>query len=176
MNRHFYGAPCGLPLRNLNATSLHGPFADGWTQSWSARVINDELFLCATHTINSHGMSDDAFRSTIDRGYQTYICCHVDPTYDIIALNRPRGSSCEAEELFSECRGDLESCLRCLTDYCTIIEEGGSKRSIAGDLGPTSASKHGLDHYHRRLPSTWTLPFSIRLEVESHNRIHPTTL
>ena len=130
MNRHFYGAPCGLPLRNLNATSVYSSLFPLWKQNWSARIIGDELFLRATHTADSDGMSDRAFRSKIDQGLHYYICNHLNAKYDIDPLKRLRASSYEAGELFAEGRDVVRSCALCLTDYCTTIERKAARNSV----------------------------------------------
>lgn len=53
MNRHLYGSPNGLPLESLERPTLldswnGGPF---WRETPSSRIIDDELFLCITHTL-----------------------------------------------------------------------------------------------------------------------------
>ncbi|KAI0130724.1 hypothetical protein F4814DRAFT_456747 [Daldinia grandis] len=60
MNRHYYGAPRGLPLSS---------------RKWSARAIDGELFLSATHKIRFLGTEGD-FQNFLDqKGYQ--ICAHT---------------------------------------------------------------------------------------------------
>ncbi|KAH9987485.1 hypothetical protein F4779DRAFT_284947 [Xylariaceae sp. FL0662B] len=75
MNRHFYGAPRGLAgntLDNVNCSGYEPPY---WFQKWSARIIDDELFLSATHTLRFRGAERD-FRDILDqREYQ--ICAHT---------------------------------------------------------------------------------------------------
>ncbi|KAH7017920.1 hypothetical protein EDB80DRAFT_706357 [Ilyonectria destructans] len=161
MNRHLHGASCGLPLQNLNAASMPGLIVPQWRQTWSARVIKNELFLYAIHTIDNSGMSDRALRSIIHRGYTYFIPRHVDPSQQVAALKRTIASLGETEELFSECRKILGSCKICLTDHCTTRAAEASKESVAGHMDPASVYKLGLDHHDRRLPSAWTLSFSI---------------
>ena len=122
MNRHCYGAPCGLPLHNLHADLTNTLYSHGWNQIWRAKVIDDQLFLCATHTISNVRLhiSDDKLRSTMDRNSLYCICRHVDPSYSVapIRLRKSR----EEGDLFVECRDVLGSCERCLTDYYTTVE------------------------------------------------------
>ena len=115
-NRHHYGEPVGLPLSALNATSVKQGV---WTQSWSARIIDDELFLSATHTIDSCSLGGDpSLRSAIDQSGEYSICPHVYPSTTIDALKRPQDTS----NLFRECQDVHGSCIRCHTDYTTTIE------------------------------------------------------
>ena len=133
LNRHLNGAPCGLPLHNLTAASVHGLVVPNWSQNWSARVIDSELFLCVTHTIHSYGMSDLLFRSIIDRDHAYFICRHADLSSDIPALKIPRASSCETRTVFSECRELVGACNLCLTDHCTTIKwKGTPKKTLLG--------------------------------------------
>ena len=130
LNRHLYGAPRGLPLHNLTAEAVQGMVVPNWKQSWTAKVIDDELFLRATHTVNNLGMSDGALRSLVDLHCAYFICCHTDSSYDVPALKMPRLSSCEATRpLFAECREVLDACPLCLTDYCTTIERTRAPRN-----------------------------------------------
>lgn len=128
-NRHLYRAPCGLPLSSLEVASVPytqtqtGPY---WRQSLCrARIIDDELFLCVTHTIDSLKIpvTDHALRSAIDMGYHYSICRHMDPAYNVRALNVPpqESHSC-TQNLFTECRDVAQSCSLCLTDFFTTVE------------------------------------------------------
>jgi hypothetical protein len=123
MNRHLYGTPCGLPLHNLQAVSMRAFTAPYGVQDWSARVIDDELYLCAMHTMNGSSVPGHVLRSVIDRSYTYFICTHVQPSHDISALKKPRASSSEAGEPFPECQGVFGSCSWCLTEYQTTIEK-----------------------------------------------------
>ncbi|KFA72167.1 hypothetical protein S40288_11225 [Stachybotrys chartarum IBT 40288] len=117
MNRHFYGAPCGIPSEKLTMT--YTPEFPGWGQSWSARIIEDELFLCATHTIDSSNLSDSELRAIVDSRSSCGICRHVIPS-QISAIQKPRQPG--SKEQFTPCRESHGSCSKCLTDYCTTIE------------------------------------------------------
>ncbi len=131
LNRHLYGPPRGLPLDNLTVDSVPGMVVPDWEQSWTAKVIDDELFLRATHTIDSHGISDPALRSLVDLSCAYFICCHVDSSCDVSALEMPRVSSSyeTIRPLFAECREQLDACVWCLTDHCTTIERKRAPRN-----------------------------------------------
>ncbi|KFA69053.1 hypothetical protein S40285_10312 [Stachybotrys chlorohalonatus IBT 40285] len=97
----------------------YSPELWGWEQSWSARIIEDELFLCATHTIDSSSVSDSQLRALIDNCSAYGICRHVIPS-QVSAIQKPRQPG--SKEQFSLCRESRGSCSKCLTDYCTTIE------------------------------------------------------
>ncbi len=75
MNRHFYGAPHGLALSTFDTTCWLGLHEPRWAQKWSARVIDDELFLSATHTLRFDG-TEENFRAVLDER-EHIICAHV---------------------------------------------------------------------------------------------------
>ena len=148
LNRHLYGAPRGLPLQNLNADSIPGTIVSNWRQSWTARVIDDELFLRATHTINRQCMSERVLRFLIDQSCSYFICSHTDSSHDVPALRKPRVSiSDTTRPLFVECREQLGSCVWCLTDHCTTIErKRGPKDAVPGTLA-----------WHQPASLVWTI-------------------
>lgn len=172
-NRHLYGAPCGLPLSSLDVASV--PYTQtqtlppSWRQSLCrARIIDDELFLCVTHTIDSLEIpvTDHALRSAIDMGYHYSICRHTDPAYNVPALNVPvQQSRSGTQELFSECRGVAKSCPLCLTDlYTTVERKNASNRALVGfwdrSRGPaTPGWVITIVSYHQfggcRSPDSW---------------------
>ena len=118
MNRHFLGPPNGLPLDifQLENTSFG---CIRWKEQWSARILEDELFLSATRTLHwSYVGADEALRNALDRN--TYaICGHVEMSefarLSIKALHPTTG-------LVVPCRDVVESCNKCLTDYDTTVE------------------------------------------------------
>ncbi len=85
--------------------------------------------------MNGHGVSDHALRSAIDARYTYFICSHVQPSREISALRKPRPSSPEAGELFSECRGVFGSCTLCLTEPCTTVEKKRAPWSVLSRIG-----------------------------------------
>ncbi|KAK1768442.1 hypothetical protein QBC33DRAFT_377470 [Phialemonium atrogriseum] len=94
MNQHLYGAPQdlalsafdityrpgdypqqGLALSAFDITHRPGDYLLRWGQQWSARIIDDELFLSATHTLRFDGTEGD-FRDMLDqRKYN--VCAYV---------------------------------------------------------------------------------------------------
>jgi hypothetical protein len=76
MNRQFYGARRGLPTSLFDIPYLVGYYEEPrWVQRWSASVIDDELFLFATHTLRFCG-TEGAFRDLLNwRRYN--ICAHI---------------------------------------------------------------------------------------------------
>lgn len=137
-NRHLYGAPCGLPLSSLEVASVrYTQTAPYWKQSLCrARIVDDELFLCVTHTIDSleRPVTEHDLRAAIDLGYHYSICRHVDPAYNVPALNLPpQQSRSGTQELFSECLDVAGSCHLCLTDFYTTVEHNTAPdRALVG--------------------------------------------
>ena len=77
MNRHFFGIPHGLPLSTFDVTTYHwSDYSLFWRQDWTAKVIEDELFLSVKHTLQFSGTEAD-FRSILDRRWYS-ICRHVE--------------------------------------------------------------------------------------------------
>lgn len=54
INRHLHGSPNGVPLENLERPTLLNSWGDGplWLETPFPRIIDDELFLCITHSIS----------------------------------------------------------------------------------------------------------------------------
>lgn len=122
MNRHLFGAPRGLPLDNL-----HNRFVEvdtrPWTQDWSAKIVDNELFLQAIHVF--YDPDSVGLGSAIGHRHH-YICPHI------VTAN-PRGHNLYGVDEISElqdyrlhqlapCRDVLRHCPRCLTDFQVTIE------------------------------------------------------
>lgn len=139
-NRHLYGAPCGLPLSSLDVASVPYPqtqTAPYWRQRLCrARIIDDQLFLCVIHTIDSLEIpvTDRALRSAIDMGYHYSFCRHIDPAYNVPALKAPpQQSRSSTQNLFSQCQDVAQSCHLCLTDFYTTVEhKNAPDRTLVG--------------------------------------------
>jgi len=121
MNRHFLGPPNGLALDKFQLEyPSRGPLY--FQEIWSARILQDELFLSATRTLYRNQMTDQELRHAVDTDYHA-ICIHVDTIkharYPIRALHL--GSS--STGYFTPCRDVVESCSKCLTDYDTTVEQ-----------------------------------------------------
>lgn len=148
MNRHLFGAPAGLPLSAFRLDNTSSP-ADGplrWHQSWSARIIDNELFLRCTRTLVSPGeaVTARAARDAIDDG-EYRICKHVGAlsrykSFDVEALQRPSGNG---HELFTPCSEMPGSCGHCLTDYVTTVECSGEDEDAECRITLTSWHRLG---------------------------------
>jgi hypothetical protein len=149
MNRHFLDPPNGLALDKLQLEyTSRGPLR--WREKWSARILQDELFLSATRTLCCVDMTDQELRDAVDNcNYE--ICGHVGAEkyarHPISALHL--GSS--PTGLFTPCRNLVESCPQCLTDYDTTVEQrwieirdGKGKRMRAACWFITITSYHRL--------------------------------
>ncbi|KAK3988886.1 hypothetical protein QBC44DRAFT_328412 [Cladorrhinum sp. PSN332] len=131
MNRHFLGPPNGLPLDRFQVENTSFGYLR-WREKWSARILQDELFISATRTLCWNHGTDEELRDAIDRDYYA-VCRHVDMAkgarLSINALHPTTG-------LFVLCRDVVESCDKCLTDYDTTVErrwikDGRQKRTRA---------------------------------------------
>jgi hypothetical protein len=94
-----------------------------WREEWSARILQDELFLSATRTLSSVGWTDKTLRAALDQEW-CQVCGHVRtslalPSHTVSALRRP---SPALGGFFAPCRGIVGSCRQCLTDYTTTVE------------------------------------------------------
>ncbi|KAI0200553.1 hypothetical protein F4808DRAFT_154613 [Astrocystis sublimbata] len=127
MNRHFHGAPSGLPLANLQHHFV--PWSPKpWTQDWTARIIDDELFLRAAHVFyDQHAVDQTLVHPGVKIGHEAhYICAHylTDMPTDfrlwyIDAIPELENYRLDRSIL---CHNVLRSCPRCLTDFETTIE------------------------------------------------------
>ncbi|KAK4032270.1 hypothetical protein C8A01DRAFT_50912 [Parachaetomium inaequale] len=129
MNRHFLGSPNGLPLESFDveaSSTVFNPWQGRllpWRERWSARILQDELFLSATSTLSSAGWADETFRAALDHEWRQ-VCGHVRtssalPYHTVTALRHP---SREYAGFFAPCRDFVEACGQCLTDYATTVE------------------------------------------------------
>ncbi|KAK4444211.1 hypothetical protein QBC34DRAFT_309493 [Podospora aff. communis PSN243] len=143
MNRHLYGAPCGLSLDSLNVPPTRVPSestteSPEWEESWCAKVIDNELFLRATRTISSHDGNHRSLRRFLNS--PGYWWCN----FTILAMDRlfrePLFADRPPFPLFFECRDVRCSCRWCPTEWYTTIEwkesPGGSQ-----SRGPSSSSE-----------------------------------
>lgn len=142
INRHLHKPPAGLPLSIFRLDNPSSPTSTRtplrWHQSWSARIIDNELFLRCTRTLCSPGagrvITARAARDAIDDG-DYRICKHVaaqwrHTPFVVEALQRPSDEVDEEvcggdDGLFTPCSEMPESCERCLTDIVTTVECGG---------------------------------------------------
>ncbi|KAK3305572.1 uncharacterized protein B0T15DRAFT_485164 [Chaetomium strumarium] len=140
MNRHFYGAPKGLPL-----DILAKPFGHAVGEAGRCG-----LFLRVIHTLGGKAVT---LRDAIDEG-RSCICMHV--ATDLVdkecrsrkwlaripELSEPeREPEQEAGEsaLFRPCRREPGSCAVCLTDWVTTVE-----RAEVRDIFLSSTTRNGV--------------------------------
>ncbi|KAK3945361.1 hypothetical protein QBC46DRAFT_433737 [Diplogelasinospora grovesii] len=165
MSRHLFGAPNGLPLESLNKFVIaryqapykfhnveEPPHRPRWAQNWSARIINDELFLKVDHSyVCYEERGPEAMRAAMG-DWRYRICAHVvagssdwcmHPEWaKVNRMKREeeipemmRGAPSVTDERdgdgigkraknahFTPCRDVSRSCPWCLTDYTTNIE------------------------------------------------------
>lgn len=113
-----------------------------WQEDHSARIINDELFICTTHTIAGRAST---LRDAIDEGRHS-VCMHTatDPVdlcyphrnriYRMPEFLEPEGDEAHGSTLpFRACRDVLGACTVCLTDYVTTIERAEVKEITMSD-------------------------------------------
>ncbi|ROV91187.1 hypothetical protein VMCG_09329 [Cytospora schulzeri] len=112
MNRHRLGDTKGLPLQNLEGhTSSSGVNLDRrWQHEWTAKIMNNELFLRARHTLSGHD-KHELHRAV---GHETLSICHH--------IRMHSGATTRPALSFVARRGGLGACRSCLTDYTTKIE------------------------------------------------------
>lgn len=153
MNRHFFGPPNGLPLENFEVEAISTSSLLPWQETWSARILQDELFLSATRTLSSAGWDDEAFRAALDSDWRE-ICGHlrvstqVTQPYYIKALRRPSPTSAN---IFTPCRNVVDSCRQCLADYATTVERKreDANKACGGEKQPTEYWMITLTSYYR---------------------------
>lgn len=138
MNRHFYGFPKGLPLESIAfpAIARNKPGEPFWQETPSARIIDDELFLCITHTLEGGGAT---LRGIIDKGWSG-ICKHLtrDRFRSMPELLEPGEYESNELLLFEDCQNGPGSCNVCLTDYTTTVERGEVHEKIRDRFGQVS--------------------------------------
>ncbi|KAI0969363.1 hypothetical protein F4678DRAFT_473973 [Xylaria arbuscula] len=131
MNRHLFGAPRGLPLDHL-----HRRFVElsprSWTQDWSARIVDNELFLRAIHVF----YGQDSVCSGAAIGHEDhFICPHIMTAmplgYKVYFIDEIPELKDHHDHRLIPCRDILRSCPRCLTDYQITIERAeGCERPL----------------------------------------------
>lgn len=120
MNRHLHGPTHGLPLEALavsyrNSKSFWGE--PGWRETWTPRIIQDELYLRGKFTVSYP--SHDYAREQVD--FPRKFCKHVyypyskfpghtNPSKTLVGLDK--------KEIYSYCG----SCTYCLMDWEMAIE------------------------------------------------------
>lgn len=138
MNRHFYGPTKGLPLEGIAfpAIARNEPGEPFWQETPSAKIIDNELFLCITHSLAGRAIT---LRDIIDRG-RSGICQHLtrDRFSTMPELLEPGEYESNELLLFEDCRNGPGSCNVCLTDYITTVERAEVNERIQDRLGQVS--------------------------------------
>ncbi|KAK4220850.1 hypothetical protein QBC38DRAFT_430041 [Podospora fimiseda] len=124
MNRHFLG-----PQKGLFQFPEKSPGPLGWTEKWSARIIQDELFLsCTRRSLRcSYDQLLDLFMSFMSSW--NAVCLHVDLTERTgikNSLNTPGGP-------FALRKDVLGWCSACVTDYETALEKHSTPIPVVDD-------------------------------------------
>lgn len=121
MHHHRSGGTKGIPLKNLNQTvrvatpsSEQYRYRGVWQQDWSARIINNELFLSARHTLEASNKTQLILALESD----PYTICRHISIYAAWEDSRPA----PLEDTIEECWEEPYSCNRCLTDYILTVE------------------------------------------------------
>ncbi len=152
MNRHLYGELHGPPLTTLTHEAKHpGENRIMSTHSWTARIINDELYLKATTLLYHHTGRARTLRQHLDDTRSTAlrecVCRHIKLPSVTNRPVLPGSGPCrilgldehqqpQPPALFVAATGTLKSCRHCFTDYRVDIRwlppDGGS---IGGPKG-----------------------------------------
>lgn len=133
MNRHLLGSPRGLPIESLDANIKAYSRKDDltanlmWLQTWTAKIVDGELFLCATHVLDQQAQPGRMTAASLRAGFDSevyQICTHQ----NLQVLSRRRKSPLDLQygaldrDLFEPCQDVLQACNKCLTDSLTTIE------------------------------------------------------
>lgn len=123
MHHHRSGGTRGVPLENLHRSVAvkilpEERYTARWRQDWTARVINNELFLSAHHTLQP-GSKAQLWRALTM--YFHMICPHISthPEYNSLT-GYP--SPAPLQGGLKACWEVPGSCARCLTDFTLTIE------------------------------------------------------
>lgn len=108
MNRHFYGAPAGLPIETLDVSVRHNVFTlpthPQWKSKFIASIIRDELVLCGTHKLSTPTYSMEPFWDYVNE-HRLNICSHL----------KTHGRYSELHHIGTGC------CFLCPSDYVSSI-------------------------------------------------------
>ncbi|KAL2134832.1 hypothetical protein VTI74DRAFT_10728 [Chaetomium olivicolor] len=126
LNRHLYGPSSGIPLENFEVSCLTHTYPS-WSERWSAKIVDDDLFLSSTRTL-SYG---SGYMKLLDGFYASkYKLCEHTLLLDVPAV-RPR-----PPYGMEPCTDVLGHCRQCFTDWAVTIEKpqltvrGGFKQQL----------------------------------------------
>lgn len=154
MNRHFYGAEYGIPLKNICIQHQSQREKTTIQCSTSASIINDELFLRRTYTFTVTNLDAPVFRRCT--GHRDFRLCEHLPFFRNSSIyhqaipelqRQPRAVS--SKDQFVPCTNSPGSCGLCLLDYDITISKVDS----------SDVWKVQIDAYHQlgdcRSPDDW---------------------
>lgn len=126
-NRHLYGGSSGLSLSALNLpkhVEQWGFKLEGWAVEWTARIIDQELFLCGTHTFTDGPGSDGKMMKEAVAQRPHELCRHLATRAQAPLHPLQQESICSgltyiepAVEYQVPHRKAAGSCRVCLTDF-----------------------------------------------------------
>jgi hypothetical protein len=201
MNSHFLSPGAGLPAELFSTTgntsysarffdsltnlSSLGPFVPRWVQSWSAKVIGGELFLCSTSTIADCFGHALRLRRAVEK-VDLYICPHLYTCAAALreSIGRRRVNGLEGrgqEQIQTDGFGPgsfHDSCGWCLTDCSTVTEwnAGGKWPWMRAGWVITITSYHNLgscrtpDDKRWQAFTLWSTPCTRRERLAYTNR------
>ncbi|CAG9976156.1 unnamed protein product [Clonostachys byssicola] len=149
MNRHFYGAPNGLPVESLTSKATNSRSSAELIQSRTARIINDQLYIRSEHRVvpKTATVDPDTFYRCL------YIfslnICHHQETDHVHTISpevlrfaaKTRPSMLNPLASSTRQSSSQGSCKRCPTDYETTVQlERGVHKSGQQTLTATVVS------------------------------------
>jgi hypothetical protein len=133
-NRHLYGPAHGIPTSHIekHERHLHSRLQIERRESWKARVIDNELFLRTTHTMEHWRGDTHMLRRFVDK-CKIFICRHIESTERTRGFSRIQGlgdanGSKSNPGGFIPCERALTRCDECLVEVETTITCRGQRR------------------------------------------------
>jgi hypothetical protein len=132
MNRHFYGAAHGVPVRELEEYHVRRLSSGLKTCStWHARIIDDQLMLSLVLTLSHNRGDAKLLRHYIDEK-GPWVCDHLPTTTCYQSDRRYRvpelAMNSSSLDYFLSCNQSFKSCPVYMTDYCINIGWHGSAK------------------------------------------------
>lgn len=141
MNAHFYGDTHGVAVDELSCNLPLSELKDGIKRScsWLARIIHGNLIVCTHYTVFHTGGNARTLRRFFnDEGPN--VCAHLRTTsrpqrdsskddstwYESNCMFPELAENSTRPEYFASCTASVNSCPRCMTDYCMDIAKEGS--------------------------------------------------
>ncbi|KAH9888244.1 hypothetical protein F4778DRAFT_413948 [Xylariomycetidae sp. FL2044] len=160
MNAHFFGPGRGIPLERFNQERVVSNGGASWTQRWTAKVVDDELLLCCTHTLAQGCRTGQLFRDAMTAG--SYEICHHLGVHQRaqLQLRYPRIAHPDVAHPIvvpgDQVQSAHGSCDVCLTDYETVVEwRGGKQYGVRGGWCLIVTSYHQLGSCRSSYDAKW---------------------